>query len=88
MGVSIKRAETEILARQVAAITGESLTEAIHQALVEKIARLSEPYALSDTEEAAKQAFFAELDARPVLDPRDWREIEAELYDEHGQPIG
>ena len=38
--------------------------------------------------EARKRAFFAELDARPVLDARDWREIEAELYDEHGQPIG
>jgi antitoxin VapB len=88
MGISIKRAETEALARQVADITGESLTEAIHQALVEKVARLSEPFALSDAEEAAKQAFFAELDARPVLDPRNWREIEAELYDEHGQPIG
>ena len=88
MGISIKRAETEALARQVAAITGESLTEAIHQALVEKVVRLSKPYALTDAEEAAKQAFFAELDARPILDPRDWRAIEAELYDEHGQPIG
>ena len=88
MGISIKRAETEALARQVAAVTGESLTEAIHQALVEKVARLSELYALSDAEEAAKQAFFAELSARTVLDPKDWREIEAELYDEHGQPIG
>jgi antitoxin VapB len=88
MGISIKRAETEALAREVAAITGESLTEAIHQALVEKVARLSEPYALSDAEEAAKRAFFAELEARPVRDSRDWRDIEAELYDEHGQPIG
>ena len=88
MGISIKRAETEALAREVAAITGESLTEAIHQALVEKVARLSEPYALSDAEEVAKRTFFAELDARPILDPRDWREIEADLYDEHGQPIG
>ena len=88
MGISIKRAETEALARQVADATGESLTEAIHQALVEKAARLAEPYALSDAEEAVKQAFFAELGARPILDPRDWREIEAELYDEHGQPIG
>src|SRR4051812_17491587 len=52
MGISIKRAETEALAREVAAVTGESLTEAIHQALVEKVARLSEPYALSDAEEA------------------------------------
>ncbi|MBC7667570.1 MAG: type II toxin-antitoxin system VapB family antitoxin [Gemmatimonadaceae bacterium] len=88
MGISIKRVETEELARQVAVITGESLTEAIHQALVEKVARLSTPYALSAAEEAAKLAFFAELDARPILDPRDWREIEAELYDENGQPIG
>jgi len=88
MGISIKRADTEALAREVASVTGESLTQAIHQALVEKIARLSQPYRLSDAEQAAKQAFFAELDARPVLDPRDWREIEAELYDEHGQPIG
>ena len=54
MGISIKRAETEALAREVAAVTGESLTEAIHQALVEKVARLSEPYTLSDAEEAAK----------------------------------
>ena len=87
MGISIKRADTERLAREVAAATGESLTEAIHQALAEKVSRLSAAYPLSDAEEAEKRAFFAELDARPRLDPRDWREIEAEMYDEHGQPI-
>lgn len=36
MGLSIKNPETEALARQVAAITGESLTEAIHNSLAER----------------------------------------------------
>lgn len=41
MAINIKRAETENLARQVAALTGESLTDAITNSLRERSADLS-----------------------------------------------
>lgn len=40
MAISIKHAETERLAREVAARTGETLTEAIRVALAERLERL------------------------------------------------
>jgi uncharacterized protein with PIN domain len=42
MGISIKRAETERLAGEVARLNGESLTDAIHHALESELARLDE----------------------------------------------
>lgn len=41
MGLNIKNAEVERLAAEVAALTGESKTEAIRRALVERKLRLS-----------------------------------------------
>ena len=40
MGISIKRDETERLAREVAKLKGESLTDAIHHALEGELNRL------------------------------------------------
>jgi antitoxin VapB len=39
MAFSVKDAETDRLARQLAALTGESLTEAVRQSLAERLER-------------------------------------------------
>jgi antitoxin VapB len=39
MAISLKDAETDRLAREVAALTGETLTEAVRKALVERLER-------------------------------------------------
>ena len=84
MGISIKRADTEDLVRRVAAATGESLTETIHQAVAEKAFRLEPDGAAQAKRKAELAAFFAELDARP-RNGRTREEIEAEMYGESGE---
>jgi len=89
MGLSIKREDTETLARRVAALTGESLTDAIHAALEERMKQLGHALPPADRRDADMQAWFAALDARPrTADVRGWRQIEEEdLYGPDGQPI-
>jgi antitoxin VapB len=86
MGISIKRAETEDLIRKVATATGESLTEAIHQAIAERASRLEPDGQARARRKAELAAFFADLDARPRT-VRTREEIEAEMYGEFGEPI-
>lgn len=86
MGLSIKNAETEAAIRQLAALTGESLTDAVHESVVARLGRLGRRAVSADQRRAVRDAFFTELDSRKILDPRPWREIEAEMYDENGAP--
>lgn len=86
MGISIKRAETEQLARQVAEATGVSLTDAIHNALADTLKALGREPEISDERQREIAAFFAELDAMPRNDLTR-EEIEAEMYGEFGEPI-
>jgi antitoxin VapB len=81
MALNIKNKRTERLARQVASETGESLTEAIHQALAERWERLrtKQHVLTSQIEELLRR-----VDALPVLDSRPEDEILG--YDEHGIP--
>ncbi len=44
MALSIKNAHTEQLARELAAATGQSITEAVETALVERLARIRARY--------------------------------------------
>lgn len=83
MALNIKDAETDRLAREVAAATGESITSAVHAALQEKLDRLRRP--LID------EALFEDImrisrrsASRPVIDDRTPDEILG--YDEHGLP--
>ena len=85
MGISIKRAETEALARQVAEATGVSLTDAIHNALADTLKALGREPEISDERQREIAAFFAKLDAMPRNDLTR-EEIEAEMYDEYGLP--
>jgi antitoxin VapB len=84
VALSLKDPETDRLARQVAALTGETLTGAIRTALSERLARerLKRGRAASSRGELAK--IIKAFAALPVLDPRDPDEIIG--YDENGLP--
>ena len=88
MGISIKRDETEKLAREVAKLKGESLTDAIHHALESELARLEKARKSPEQIEAELTDLFAKLDAYSGPDNGKSREeIEAEMYGEYGEPI-
>ena len=88
MGISIKREDTEKLAREVARLKGESLTDAIHHALEAELERLSPPRQTLDEIDARLEAIFAEIDAyRGPDNGKSREEIEAEMYGEYGEPI-
>ncbi|MDB5578830.1 MAG: hypothetical protein JWR80_4006 [Bradyrhizobium sp.] len=84
MALSLKDQETDSLARQVARLTGETLTEAVRTALAERLRRerlkRGRPANLADELEAIARR----SDALPVLDNRPADEIIG--YDENGLP--
>ncbi len=47
MGISIKTEETEKMARRLAELTGESLTEAVSQSIRERLERVEEAHCQS-----------------------------------------
>ena len=83
MPLSIKSSETERLAREIAAKTGESLTGAIRTALQERLERLNRQ---QRNRNLAKQLqeILRRVDQLPVLDSRSPEEIVG--YDENGLP--
>ena len=83
MALSIKDAETERLARQVARETDESLTEAIRRSLKERLQRLRPRNHARLTREKLND-IFRRIDALPNVDARTENEILD--YDEHGLP--
>ena len=81
MALSIKTEEADRLARELAAATGESLTEAVTVAIRERLERVS----------VGRQEYIDrlrrlgdELATHRILDPRSPDEIVG--YDEHGIP--
>jgi antitoxin VapB len=83
MAISIKDAETDRLARALAAATGESLTDAIREALRDRLERESHRARRGIGAEVRRiQERVARL---PVLDKRSPEEIIG--YDEHGVPV-
>ena len=83
MALSIKNEDTERLARQVARETGESLTEAIQQALQERWERLR-MRRRSHILAGQVEDLLRRVDALPTLDSRPDDEILG--YDEYGTP--
>lgn len=81
--LNIKNPETDRLARQLAAATGESLTEAVTRAIKERLERTTgQRRARSLREEVERiQERVSQLS---VLDPRSAEEILG--YDENGLP--
>ncbi len=83
MAISIKSLETERLAREIAAKTGESLTGAIQKALEERLERLQHQRR-SQILMSQLQEILRRVDQLPVLDSRTPDQILG--YDDHGLP--
>jgi antitoxin VapB len=83
MALSIKNDATERLARQLAKETGESLTEAIQNALKERWERLKSRRP-SRVLSGQIEDLLRRVDALPTLDSRSANEILG--YDQHGMP--
>jgi antitoxin VapB len=83
MPLSIKSLETERLVREIAAKTGESLTETIQRALEERLERINRERQ-SRTLPNQIDEILARVDQLPVLDARSADEIIG--YDENGLP--
>lgn len=82
MAVSVKNAETDQLARELTAATGESITEAVTIALRERLERVRGRRASAITRRL--RAFRTEVGSYPVVDQR--RADELIGYDERGLP--
>jgi antitoxin VapB len=83
VALSIKSPEADRLAREIAAATGESLTEAVVNALRERLIRQRGKARTSRVRDELRA--IRERCARyPVLDPRSADEILG--YDDHGLP--
>lgn len=84
MGVFIKKPEAEAKIRELAARTGESLTEAIERSVEERLARLGPRKKKGRIDRAKLAEVLAYFDSLPVDDPRSPDEIIG--YDENGVP--
>jgi antitoxin VapB len=83
MALSIKSLQTERLARELAAKTGESLTETIQKSLEERLERLKHQRK-AQILAGQLEDILRRVDQMPVLDTRTPDEIIG--YDENGLP--
>lgn len=85
MSLNIKNPEAHALAKELAELTGESMTEAILVALRERLARERNTSERIAERARAIMALGAEIARRmpPEIRHKDW---DAELYDERGLP--
>jgi antitoxin VapB len=84
MPLNIKHPEAEQLARELAARTGESLTDAVLIAVRERLERENRKKRTGIGAAAILRETRLRLAASPVLDPRSPEEILG--YDERGLP--
>ena len=84
MALGLKDGETDRLAREVARLTGESLTEAVRRALAERLARERRKRGEAGGLAGRLDALAREGAALPDLDGRSAEEIIG--YDAHGLP--
>ncbi|HYN72475.1 MAG TPA: type II toxin-antitoxin system VapB family antitoxin [Nakamurella sp.] len=82
MALSIKTAEADRLARELAAATGETLTDAVTKALRERLDRVRSRSRIDIAERLDRLSL--EYSAMPVVDDRTPDEIIG--YDENGLP--
>lgn len=83
MALHIQDAETDRLARELSAATGETITEVVRGALRERMERNAAKVRKSRAARiAAIEKIIAEVAAMPVLDDRSEDEILG--YNEHG----
>ena len=84
MALSLKDPETDSLARQVARLTGETLTEAVRGALRERLRHEQLKRGERPWDQARIDALIERYNALPVFDTRTDDEILG--YDENGLP--
>jgi antitoxin VapB len=84
MALSLKDKETDSLARQVASLTGETLTEAVRTSLRERLRHEQLKRGARPWDDAAIDAIITRCAALPVLDTRGDDDILG--YDENGIP--
>ncbi len=84
MALNIKHAEADRLARELAAVTGETLTEAVVAALRERLERQRQRRPKPSTAGEILREVRLRLSRLPVLDARSADEILG--YDEKGLP--
>lgn len=79
-------AETEVLARRLAAIRGQSIDEVVRTAVRDALARAERPatVGLTPEQQAKVNRILARMKALPPLG--DDGNPDAVLYDEHGLP--
>lgn len=87
MGISIKREDTERLAREVAARRGAGLTEAIHHALAEELSRLERVQKAPQDVDRELARLFAQLDSLGPGNGKSRGAIEDDLYGAFGEPV-
>jgi antitoxin VapB len=90
MGLNIKKPSTEAAIRELAAETGETLTDAVEQAVRERLRRVRQEKG-SETVESFLAAIRPLQEAlarerRAKGDTRTAQDLMDELYDEHGLP--
>jgi antitoxin VapB len=84
MALSLKDPEPDALARQVAALTGETLTEAVRRSLAERLHMEQLKRGERPWDQARIDALIERYNALPLLDTRSDDEILG--YDEKGLP--
>ena len=84
MALSLKDPETDSLARQVARLTGETITEAVRTSLRERLRKEQLKRGEKPFDRAAIEAMIKLFGALPVFDHRPADEILG--YDENGLP--
>ena len=86
MSLNIKNETTHELVRQLAALTGQSQTSAVEDAVRRRIAELTQSReAEIERKRAAIEAAVARFQKLPVIGP-SYDEIMAEMYDDAGLP--
>jgi antitoxin VapB len=83
MSLSIKDCETDTLVRELAALTGESITEAVFQSVKERLERLKIKNS-ADSLAQELDAIALRCASLPLLDSRSLEELIG--YDEQGLP--
>ena len=83
MALNIKNIETERLANELADATGETLTEAVRRAVLERLEHVRRQRGSRARLRSGIAQIQRTVAALPMLDHRSADEI---LYDEHGLP--
>jgi antitoxin VapB len=80
MGLNIKNEEAHRLAAQLAALTGETMTKAVTEAIRERIERVQRQRNVAEILERAREIIRKSGGAQPYTEHAEL------LYDEHGLP--